>query len=89
MLVLSKSCMFGDFTGVAHWFDHKERIKGVTTVPVRELKDKSGGFLVCGIIEIVAQVDVYEIVPKLDKATQSLSLVDVNGFQVLSSQVRN
>ncbi|KAL1225753.1 MATH domain and coiled-coil domain-containing protein [Cardamine amara subsp. amara] len=78
--------LFTKEIAVSHWFDHKERIKGVNTVPVRELKDKKSGFMACGILQIIVEVDVYEIVPK-SKANQPLKLVNVNGFQVLSSQV--
>ncbi|CAH8254443.1 unnamed protein product [Arabidopsis lyrata] len=61
-------------------------------VPLTELLDINGGFLVNGEIKIVAEVGVLEVVGKSD-VLEETSLVnesiDVNGFQVLPSQVES
>ena len=72
-------------------------------LPLDKIHDKDGGFLVNGDLEIVAEVEVLEVIGKLDvsEETKLLSKVEeddgaeardslelsVNGFQVLPSQV--
>ncbi|KAL0724717.1 hypothetical protein Bca4012_039316 [Brassica carinata] len=80
-------------------------------LPLDEIYDEDGGFLVDGDLIIVAEVDVLEVIGKLDvpyeteEETESLSKVEeedggveaidflhsteVNGFQVLHSQVES
>ncbi|VVB06148.1 unnamed protein product [Arabis nemorensis] len=98
------------------WFHEKEPDLGFTfTFPLGRLHAKKAGFLMNDQIKIVAEVDVLDVIGKLDvpeeaeEAIQPLenlklnddniavssdllketptSWVDVNGFQVLSSQV--
>ncbi|EFH54457.1 hypothetical protein ARALYDRAFT_907298 [Arabidopsis lyrata subsp. lyrata] len=98
-----------------HWLDHKVPDWGFKSmIPLTTLHDKDGGFLVNDELKIVAEVDVLEVIGKLDvpgeseEETQPVKkikqnddgavssdllkeipgdLVDVNGFQVLPSQV--
>ncbi|CAH2063700.1 unnamed protein product [Thlaspi arvense] len=74
-----------------HWFNDKEDDWGFTSMlPLYEPEDKDGGFLVNGNVKIVAEVDVLEVVGKLDVSEETLSVkesIDVNEFQVLPSQV--
>lgn len=106
------SCRFSE---TQQWFDQKTPDWGFKWMfPLGKLKAKKGGFLVNGEVKIVAEVEVLEVIGKLDvpedseKATNPLEmlkliedvevssallqetpqdLVDINGFQVLSSQV--
>ncbi|CAN8254288.1 unnamed protein product [Cochlearia groenlandica] len=74
------------------WFDEKVRYWGfVSTIPLSELKDKSNGFLVNGDFKIVVEIGVLEVVGKIDIPEEILCVngtMDVNGFQVLPSQVQ-
>jgi len=57
-------------------------------LPLTELY---GGFLVSGQVKIVAEVGVLEVVGKSDVLEETLLVnggINVNGFQVLPSQVR-
>ncbi|XP_013588854.1 PREDICTED: MATH domain and coiled-coil domain-containing protein At3g58270-like isoform X1 [Brassica oleracea var. oleracea] len=89
-----------------HWFDAEFCDFGFTTMlPLDKIHDKDGGFLVNGDLEIVAEVEVLEVIGKLDvsEETKLLSKVEeddgaeardslelsVNGFQVLPSQVES
>lgn len=80
-------------------FNCKEPDWGFTSfIPLSELKDKNAGFIVNEEVKIVVEVDVLEVVGKLEvpekseeakiKLEHGCDWVDVNGFQVLSSQVR-
>ncbi|KAF3525991.1 hypothetical protein F2Q69_00049401 [Brassica cretica] len=76
-----------------------------TMLPLDKIHDKDGGFLVNGDLKIVAEVEVLEVIGKLDvsEETKLLSKVEeddgaeardslelsVNGFQVLPSQVES
>ncbi|WZZ66557.1 hypothetical protein YC2023_077927 [Brassica napus] len=87
-----------------HWFDAEVCDFGFTTMlPLDKIHDKDGGFLVNGDLKIVAEVEVLEVIGKLDvsEETKLLSKVEeddgaeardslelsVNGFQVLPSQL--
>ncbi|KAG2252239.1 hypothetical protein Bca52824_082375 [Brassica carinata] len=89
-----------------HWFDAEVCDFGFTTMlPLDKIHDKDGGFLVNGDLKIVAEVEVLEVIGKLDvsEETKLLSKVEeddgaeardslelsVNGFQVLPSQVES
>ncbi|CAN6930666.1 unnamed protein product [Brassica oleracea] len=91
-------------TATEHWFDAEFCDFGFTTMlPLDKIHDKDGGFLVNGDLEIVAEVEVLEVIGKLDvsEETKLLSKVEeddgaeardslelsVNGFQVLPSQL--
>ena len=96
------------------WFDKKLPLCGYEEVLLlTKLNAKHGGFLVNNEVKIVAEVDVLEVIGKLDVSKESqevikprkrmrlygdggavsshlhkeTSSVDVNGFQVLPSQV--
>ncbi|XP_010467068.1 PREDICTED: MATH domain and coiled-coil domain-containing protein At2g05410-like [Camelina sativa] len=73
-----------------HWFEHKAPSWGFSElICLTELNAKEG-FLVNGDLTVVAKIEVLEVVGKLDVSEESSSImetVDVNGFQVLPSQV--
>ncbi|KAG7648143.1 MATH/TRAF domain, partial [Arabidopsis thaliana x Arabidopsis arenosa] len=61
-------------------------------LPLTELLDLNGGFLVNGEVKIVAEVGVLEVVGKsdvLEETSLVMESIDVNGFQVLPSQVES
>ncbi|CAH8392508.1 unnamed protein product [Eruca vesicaria subsp. sativa] len=77
------------------WFDKKSPGWGFpTNVPLTELLDEKEGFQVNGELMIVAEVDVHEVIGTFDcfeeseSAYESQENIDVNGFQVLPSQVK-
>ncbi|CAL9216960.1 unnamed protein product [Arabidopsis halleri] len=74
-----------------NWFDQKSPNWGFPLMlPIAKLVDKNDGFLVNGNVKIVAEVGVLEVVGKSDVLVETLLLhesIDVNGFQVLHSQV--
>ncbi|KAL9858277.1 putative MATH/TRAF domain, phospholipase [Arabidopsis thaliana] len=75
------------------WFDQKHPSFGTQAMlPLTELLDINGGFLVNGEVKIVAEVGVLEVVGKSDVLVETPLVnesIDVNGFQVLSSQVES
>ncbi|XP_019094353.1 PREDICTED: MATH domain and coiled-coil domain-containing protein At1g31390-like [Camelina sativa] len=61
-------------------------------LPLTKLLDVNGGFSVKGEVKIVAEVGVLEVVGKSDVLEETSLLnesIDVNGFQVLPSQVES
>jgi len=84
--------MFRDFTVIQGWFYKNFHISGFQTMlPLSKLLDKNGGFLVNGDVKIVVEVGVLEVVGKSDVLEETLLVhesIDINGFQVLPSQVR-
>ncbi|AAG27901.1 hypothetical protein [Arabidopsis thaliana] len=61
-------------------------------LPLNELLDVNGGFMVNGEVKIVAEVGVLEVVRKSDVLVETslvMESIDVNGFQVLPSQVES
>ncbi|KAF2542806.1 hypothetical protein F2Q68_00030214 [Brassica cretica] len=97
-----------------HCFDATDFDWGFTSMlPLDKIHDRDGGFLVNGELKIVAEVDVLEVIGKLDvpdeggEESESVNMLegddgaesndllelsvnestDVNGFQVLPSQV--
>ncbi|KAL1204973.1 MATH domain and coiled-coil domain-containing protein [Cardamine amara subsp. amara] len=61
-------------------------------LPLTKLHDKNGGFLVNGEVKIVAEVGAVEVVGKSDVLKETLLVnesINVNGFQVLPSQVES
>ncbi|CAL9216961.1 unnamed protein product [Arabidopsis halleri] len=79
--------------GQQRWFDQKCASWGFQAMlPLTELLDKKGGFLVNGDVKIVAEVGVLEVVGKSDVLVETPLVnesIDVNGFQVLPSQVES
>lgn len=83
------------------WFDQKKLSFGSSTnVPLTKLLDEKEGFQVDGELMIVAEVEVHQVVGTYDcseeseEAYESFDIlnetqeyIDVNGFQVLPSQV--
>ncbi|XP_010490171.1 PREDICTED: MATH domain and coiled-coil domain-containing protein At2g05410-like [Camelina sativa] len=73
-----------------HWFEHKAPDWGFPEmISLTELNAKEG-FLVKGDLTVVAEIEVLEVVGKLDVSEESSSVmetIDVNGFYVLPSQV--
>ncbi|KAF3488934.1 hypothetical protein F2Q69_00056866 [Brassica cretica] len=60
-------------------------------IPLSELEDKNGGFIVNGEVKIVVEIEIFVLVKqplKKTKLNDKGELVDVNGFQVLPSQVK-
>lgn len=64
-------------------FDQKNHTAGFHTM-IRPNRD----FLLNNELKIVADVDVLEVVGNLDIPVETTKFVDVNGFQVLASQVK-
>ncbi|EOA32952.1 hypothetical protein CARUB_v10016281mg [Capsella rubella] len=73
-----------------HWFEDKAPSWGFPTlICLTELNDKEG-FLVNGELTVVAKVEVLEVVGKLEESSSPVTVtVEVNGFQVLPSQVKS
>ncbi|KAG7593565.1 MATH/TRAF domain [Arabidopsis thaliana x Arabidopsis arenosa] len=75
------------------WFDENATSKGFSAMlPLTKLIDVKDGFLVNGEVKVVAEVGVLEVVGKSDVLVETLLLhesIDVNGFQVLPSQVES
>ncbi|OAP19174.1 hypothetical protein AXX17_AT1G32030 [Arabidopsis thaliana] len=75
------------------WFAQKLPSLGLQSMlPLNELLDVNGGFMVNGEVKIVAEVCVLEVVGKSDVLVETLLVhesIDINGFQVLPSQVES
>lgn len=59
---------------------------------LNELHAKDSGFLVNGELKVVAEIEVLEVIGKLDVLEETSTITEimyVNGFQLLPSQVRN
>uniref|UniRef100_A0A0D3DU60 MATH domain-containing protein n=2 Tax=Brassica oleracea var. oleracea TaxID=109376 RepID=A0A0D3DU60_BRAOL len=78
------------------WFDQKAPGWGLSgMLPFAKLHDKDGGFLVNDELKIVAEIESLEVIGMLDESKDLLDKtsssvresIDVNGFQVLPSQV--
>ncbi|CAF2048417.1 unnamed protein product [Brassica napus] len=72
------------------WFDEKAPGWGLSgMLPFAKLHDKDGGFLVNDELKIVAEIEALEVIGTLDESKDLLdkTCIDVNGFQVLPSQV--
>ncbi|CAF2059389.1 unnamed protein product [Brassica napus] len=70
------------------WFDAETPRWGrLSMFPLNEIKES--GFLVNGELKIVAEIEVLEVIGKLDVAEETSTMtetIDVNGFQLLPSQ---
>ena len=84
--------MFCDSAETQQWFDKNAPDWGFTEmISLTELHAEEG-LLRNGELTVVAKVEVLEVVGKLDVSKESspiMKTIDVNGFQVLPSQVRN
>lgn len=100
-MVVNDCYMFGEITENAKWVDQKSPFFGfIAMIPISKLHTKDGGFLVHGEVKIVAEVEVLEVIGELDEPKEAAQPkredgilvkdegIDVNGFQVLPSQVR-
>ncbi|XP_019094238.1 PREDICTED: MATH domain and coiled-coil domain-containing protein At1g31390-like [Camelina sativa] len=76
-----------------YWFDQKMPTSGFSAMlPLNKLIDINDGFLVNGEVKVVAEVGVLEVIGGSDVLEETLLVhesVDVNGFQVLPSQVES
>jgi len=84
--------MFCDFAVTQHWFVQKAFTWGFPVMITHTELNAKMGFLVNGELKVVAKIEVLEVVGKLDVSKESspiMKTIDVNGFQVLPSQVRN
>ena len=87
--------MISGITGKEQWFyENSYFSSSVSLLPIHGcgILAKDGGFLINKGLEIVAEVEVIEVVGKLDVTKETSMLMetmDVNGFQIPSSQVRN
>lgn len=55
-----------------------------------KINASDGGFLVNGELKIVAEIEVLEVIGKLDVSQETSTItetIDVNGFQLVPSQV--
>lgn len=81
------------FTELQHWFNQESPNWGRKPMfPLNKIHEKDSGFLVNGELKIVAEVDVLEVIGKLDVSEENSTIsetIDVYGFQLLPSQVRN
>lgn len=75
------------------WFDKDHPGWGWNTMlPLNELHAKDSGFLVNGELKIVAEIYLLEVIGKLDVTDETSTVtetIDVNGFQLLPSEVTN
>ncbi|CAG7898389.1 MATH domain and coiled-coil domain-containing protein At3g27040-like isoform X2 [Brassica rapa] len=75
---------------IQYWFDQKDSMQGFQSmIRLSDLNARYSGFLVNGELKIVAEVDVLEVVGELDVPVVATDFVDINGFQVLASQVES
>lgn len=83
--------MFCDFTESEQWFEQTSLSWGrLSMLHLNELHAKDSGFLVNGDLKIVVEIDVLEVIGKLDVTEETSTIIetmDVNGFQILPSQV--
>ncbi|KAL0791476.1 hypothetical protein Bca101_007722 [Brassica carinata] len=79
-----------DNAKIQYWFDQKDSMQGFQSmIRLSDLNARDSGFLVNGELKIVAEVDVLEVVGELDVPVVATDVVDINGFQVLASQVES
>ncbi|EOA39320.1 hypothetical protein CARUB_v10012359mg [Capsella rubella] len=75
------------------WFDQEGSDWGFRAIiHLTELADVNGGFVVNGEVKIVAEVGVLEVVGKSDVLVETPLVnesINVNGFQILPSQVES
>ncbi|XP_010507510.1 PREDICTED: MATH domain and coiled-coil domain-containing protein At3g58250-like [Camelina sativa] len=69
-----------------HLFDQNSVSWGFPTMVHRIILNPCSGLLVNGDLTIVADVDVLEVIGKAEVREETISYMDVKGFQVLSSQ---
>ncbi|KAL0772485.1 hypothetical protein Bca101_037636 [Brassica carinata] len=73
------------------WFDEKTPRRGrVSMFPLNEIHAKESGYLVNGELKIVAEIEVIEVLGKFDVTEETSTItetMDVNGFQLLPSQM--
>ncbi|RID54464.1 hypothetical protein BRARA_G01787 [Brassica rapa] len=71
------------------WFEQMTPGWGPPSMlPLNELHAKDSGFLVNGDLKIVVEIDVLEVIGKLDVTEETSTIIetmDVNGFQILPS----
>ncbi|XP_019097970.1 PREDICTED: MATH domain and coiled-coil domain-containing protein At1g31390-like [Camelina sativa] len=76
-----------------HWFEEKAKSWGFfEMLPLAKLVNQNDGFLMNGEVKIVAEVGVLEVFGKSDVLEETLLVnesINVNGFQVLPSQVES
>lgn len=71
------------------WFDQQTTTQGFESLfCLTDYQGRVKGFLVNGEVKIVAEVDVLEVIGKLDVPEETTESIDINGFQVPASQVR-
>ncbi|KAL9840240.1 MATH domain and coiled-coil domain-containing protein [Arabidopsis thaliana] len=73
-----------------HWFVQKAFTWGFPVMITHTELNAKKGFLVNGELKVAAKIEVLEVVGKLDVSEESspiMKTIDVNGFQVLPSQV--
>ncbi|KAF3525993.1 hypothetical protein F2Q69_00049403 [Brassica cretica] len=75
------------------WFEKKSPGWGrLSIMPLNELHAKDAGFLVNGDLKIVVEIDVLEVVGRLDVTEETSTIIetmDVNGFQILPSHAES
>ncbi|KAL0866987.1 hypothetical protein Bca101_046105 [Brassica carinata] len=73
------------------WFDEKSPRRGrVSKFPLNEIHAKESVYLVNGELKIVAEIEVIEVIGKFDVTEETSTIIetmDVNGFQLLPSQM--
>ncbi|KAG2324814.1 hypothetical protein Bca52824_007542 [Brassica carinata] len=75
------------------WFEQKSPNWGrASMLPLNELNAKDSGFLVNGDLKILVEIDVLEVVGRLDVTEETSTIIermDVNGFQILPSHAES
>lgn len=80
---------FCEFSETQYWFDEKNINRNIqSSIRLSDLCARDSGLLVNDEVKIVAEIDVLEVVGELDVPVVSTEIVDINGFQVLASQVK-
>ncbi|AEE79774.2 TRAF-like family protein [Arabidopsis thaliana] len=76
-----------------NWFNQRNLGSGFTSmIPLPNLHAKNAGYLVNGEVKIVVEINDLEVIGKLDVSEETSPVkesIDVNGFQVLPSQVES
>ncbi|EOA24557.1 hypothetical protein CARUB_v10017815mg [Capsella rubella] len=72
-----------------YWFDQENATQGFECMlRLSELHGRDNGLLVNGAVKVIAEVNVLEVIGKLDVPEEPKS-IDIKGVQVLASQVES
>lgn len=89
MYMMMRSILVCEISENQYWFDQNSITWGFPfMIRLSDLNARDSGLLVNDELKIVAEIDVLEVVGELDVPVVSTDTVEINGFQVLVSQVK-